>query len=173
MTLLQKQLAGTAGAFAAMVVAAIVFIFAPDMRPWFTLPDDNMGARLAFVATWLVWPGLMLLAGIHGAARRGFFADAIDGTRTPSNHSLEINLRYNVNTVEQIVLAAIAWAALAVVLPRDDLIVIPLMSILFVVGRVTFWIGYLLHPMARTFGMTLTVIPTIAAYVWLIWNALS
>jgi hypothetical protein len=34
-------------------------------------------------------------------------------TRTPSSHSFEINLRYNQNTLEQTVLAVIAWTGLA------------------------------------------------------------
>jgi hypothetical protein len=54
-------------------------------------------------------PGLCLLAGIGAAADRRFFsADAIDGTRTPQSRGLEVNLRYNRNTLEQTVLAAIA-----------------------------------------------------------------
>jgi len=173
MTLLQKQLMGAAGAFAALVVAGLSFAFQSTLLSPIALPADDPASRMAFVARWLVWPGLMLLAGIHGAARRGFFADAIEGTRTPGSHSLEINLRYNINTLEQLVLAAVAWAALAATLPSQHLVVIPMMSVLFVAGRVTFWIGYLVHPMARTFGMTLTVIPTIGAYAWLVYGQIA
>jgi len=112
-----------------------------------------------------------LLAGIIAAGRRGFIADAIEGTRTPANHGLEINLRYNQNTLEQTVLAAIAWGAMAPTLPRDALVVIAMMAFLFAFGRIAFWIGYLLHPLARAFGMVLTALPTIAAYVWLLQHA--
>jgi hypothetical protein len=75
-----------------------------------------------------------------------------------------------VNTVEQVVLAAIAWAALAVTLPHDRLVAIPSMAFLFAFGRVAFWIGYRLHPLGRAFGMTLTALPTLAAYGWLLWQ---
>jgi MAPEG family len=136
-----------------------------------TLPADDTASRLAYAAHWLILPGVTLLAGIIAAGRRGFIADAIDGTRTPSSHSLEINLRYNQNTLEQTLLAAVAWAALAVVLARDELGLIPVMAFLFAFGRITFWIGYLLHPLVRAFGMVLTALPTIAAYVWLVWHA--
>jgi hypothetical protein len=112
-----------------------------------------------------------LLAGIVAAGRRGFIADAIDGTRTPANHGLEINLRYNQNTLEQTVLVAIAWGAMAPLLPRDELVLIPAMAFLFAFGRITFWIGYLLHPLGRAFGMVLTAAPTLAAYVWLVSHA--
>jgi hypothetical protein len=45
------------------------------------------------------------------------------------------------------------------------------MASLFVGGRIAFWIGYLLHPLARAFGMVVTALPTIAAYVWLVQHA--
>jgi hypothetical protein len=40
-------------------------------------------------------------------------------------------------------------------------------------GRVAFWVGYLVHPTARAFGMVLTGLPTIAAYVWLVGDAVA
>jgi hypothetical protein len=42
--------------------------------------------------------------------------------------------------------------------------------LLVVLVCITFWIGYLLHPLARAFGMVLTVLPTLAAYLWLLWR---
>jgi hypothetical protein len=111
------------------------------------------------------------LAGVWAAARRGFIPDAIDGTRSPLSHSLEIYLRYNQNTLEQAALAAIAWVNLSMALPQERLVLIPAAAFLFGFGRVAFWIGNLINPMARAFGMVLTVLPTIAAYLWLVWRA--
>lgn len=171
--LLKKQLLGAAGAAGAIALVLVCWAQAPFLLQGIPLPPDDMASRLAFAAGWLLAPGWCLLAGVFGASRRGFYADAIEGTRTPSARTLEINLRYNQNTIEQTILAAIAWLGLAVVMPRDQLLLIAGMAILFAVGRVTFWIGYLLHPMARTFGMTLTVIPTTIAFAALTWIALS
>ena len=67
-------------------------------------------------------------------------------------------------------LAAIAWTALALVLPHASLVLIPALATLFLVGRASFWIGYLLHPMGRAFGMVLTVLPTLGALGWLLWR---
>lgn len=171
--LLGKQLVGGAGAAAAIACVLACWAYAPLLLRGIALPADDMASRLAFVAGWLLVPGWCLLAGVFGAARRGFYPDAIDGTRTPSAHTLEINLRYNQNTIEQAILAAIAWFGLAVVLPHHELVLIPGMAILFAIGRATFWIGYALHPIARTFGMTLTAIPTIIAFAVLTWMALA
>lgn len=171
--LFQKQLMGGAGAAGAIAVVLVCWANAPILLSGITVPADDVASRLAFAVGWLLLPGWCLLAGVFGASRRGFYADAIEGTRTPSARTLEINLRYNQNTIEQTVLAAIAWLGLAVVLPHDQLNLIAGIAILFAVGRITFWIGYLLHPMARTFGMTLTVVPTFIAFVALTWRAFS
>jgi hypothetical protein len=164
----RKQLVGMASALPAFVVVALTFDHASRLFSFVRLPADDVAARLAFVVKWMLLPGMCLLVGVIVAARRGFVPDAIDGTRTPASRSFEINLRYNQNTVEQILLACIAWAGLAIELPNAELLVIPAMAALFLVGRITFWIGYLLQPMGRSFGMVLTVVPTLVSYGWLI-----
>ena len=150
-----------------LLAAIAVLLVGRNARTWcggLVPPADDLATRLAFAAHWLLAPGSTLLVGIVNAGRRGLYADAIDGTRTPANRGLEIGLRYNQNTLEQVVLAAIAWPGLAVSASHANLAFIPAMALLFVVGRVTFWIGYLLYPTARAFGMTMTVLPTVVAY---------
>jgi hypothetical protein len=171
--MIRKQLFLILGAAPAFLAVILAWRLAPSLFASVALPADDTAARLAFAVHWLLLPGLTLLAGIMVAGRRGFVPDAIEGTRTPKSHSLEINLRYNQNTLEQTVLAAIAWAGLALALPHDRLVLIPAMASLFVLGRITFWIGYLLHPLARAFGMVLTALPTVVAYGWLAWRAVG
>src|SRR5476651_555307 len=129
----RKQLIGIICALAGVLTLALAWRLTG--LAGFGLAADDAASRLAFAAHWLLLPGLTLLAGIFGAARRGFYRDAIDGTRSPANYVLEITLRYNINTVEQVVLAAIAWAGLAAALPHDRLGLIPVLALLFVFGR--------------------------------------
>jgi hypothetical protein len=68
------------------------------------------------------------------------------------------------------VLAAIAWAGLALALPHEALTLIPAMAIVFIVGRALFWIGYLIAPAARALGLGLSAYPTFAALIWLAWR---
>jgi hypothetical protein len=171
--MIRKQLLLIAGAAPAFLVVFLVWRYAPRLFGHLALPAVDAAARLAFAARWLLLPGLTLLAGIAAAGRRGFYPDAIDGTPTPSSHGLKINLRYNRNTLEQTVLGAIAWTGLALALPHERLVLIPAMATLFAIGRIAFWIGYLLHPLARAFGMVLTAFPTLAAYAWLVWGAVG
>jgi hypothetical protein len=155
---------------AGMLLAVAVLLLFASGRIVFpvSLPLDDDASRLAFAAKWLLMPAFALLLGIGMVAnRRFFFSDAIDGTRAPESRSLEINLRYNQNTLEQTALVLIAWPLLALWLPADRLGLIPLLALLFGVGRIAFWIGYLIAPWARAFGFALTFYPTVAVYVWL------
>jgi hypothetical protein len=166
----RKQIVGIAGALPAFVVVALTVKHASYLFAFVSLPADNLAGRLAFAVRWMLLPGICLLFGVIVAGRRGFVPDAIDGTRTPASRSLEINLRYNQNTLEQMILACIVWASLATSLPTVSLVLIPAMATLFAIGRLAFWVGYLIHPMGRAFGMVVTVVPTIASYAWLLWN---
>jgi hypothetical protein len=166
----RKQLLILGGMLAAVAVGIIVVFNVDWGRPDPTPADA--GERLAFAARWLLVPGLALFAGIGLTANQRFLkADAIDGERRVESNSFEINLRYNQNTLEQAILAAVAWVNLALLLPVEDLGVIPRMAVLFGVGRAAFWLGYLYAPWARAFGMGLTAYPSFGALVFLLWAA--
>lgn len=171
--MVRKQILVAAG----MTLAVLVLILFASGRlalPQATLFIDDTASRLVFAAKWLLVPGFCLLAGIALAANRRFFsADGIDGTRAPASAALEINLRYNQNTLEQLMLAAVAWPVLAVLLPAHQLGLIPVLAAFFAAGRIAFWIGYLIAPWARAFGFALTFYPTVALYVWLAIRTLS
>jgi hypothetical protein len=118
-------------------------------------------------------PGLCLLVGVGVTANRRFFRpDLIDGQPPAPGGFVDINLRYNTNTLEQAVLAAIAWIGLALELRPQDLDLIPTFAVLFAAGRAAFWLGYLYAPWARAFGLGLSLYPSAAALVWLAFQVL-
>ena len=166
--MLRKQLLVLLGMLAAVLVILVAWqrgLVLSNVE----LPLDDPADRLAFVLRWLALPGAALLVGIGMVANRRFFtADAIDGNTATVSRSLQVNLRYNKNTLEQAVLVALAWPALALVLPQQQLAIIPVLAVFFVFGRAAFWIGYLAAPWARAFGFALTFYPTVAAYLWLL-----
>jgi hypothetical protein len=169
--MIARQLLVAAGIVVAVVVLWLAV--AGPLHPLIALPPDDPAQRLAFAVKWLLVPGFTLLAGIGVmAASRFFSSDAIDGTRTPGSATLEINLRYNQNTLEQAVLVIVAWPLLALYLPTNQLGLIPVLAVLFGFGRAAFWIGYLIAPWARAFGFALTFYPTAGALVWLLGKAL-
>jgi hypothetical protein len=161
--MLRKQLLIVLGMAAAVAVCLVTWRYAlgrGDAAP------VTAAARLALAVRWLLVPGLCLLAGIGMTANQRFLReDAIDGG--PAGGAFEINRRYNLNTLEQTVLAAIAWTGLSLQLAPRDLTVIPALAALFGAGRLAFWLGYLYAPWARAFGLGLTFYPTAATLVWL------
>jgi len=168
----RKQILVLAGIIPAAIVVALAWT--GSFGTLVPLPEDNPVARLSYALPWLLIPALALLAGIGMTGNTRFFsAEAIDGTRKPESNSLEINLRYNQNTLEQTVLAAIAWPLLALWLPLHQLGLIPVLSTLFGIGRAAFLIGYMIAPWARAFGMGLTFYPTVVALVWLVVRAVG
>jgi hypothetical protein len=170
--MLRKQLAVTLGAGAAIVLLLLTWSWLPALP--LPLPDgDDTAARLAFVAHWLLLPGLALFLGIAIVAKRRFFvADAIDGGPSKSR-LIEIALRYNTNTVEQTLLAAIAWLGLSLTLSHEMLKVVPAMAMSFLLGRILFFIGYLIAPVGRALGLGLTAYPTFVALIWLAWRMIA
>jgi hypothetical protein len=169
---LQKQLLVFAGMTAAIVVCVIFGLYVNWGAPH-PAPTDTAD-RLAFAFRWLLVPGFALFVGVgFTAGRRFFMPEAIDGQRRVESNSFEINQRYNQNTLEQLALASVAWLGLALVLPVEQLGVIARMAVMFGIGRVLFWGGYLYAPWARGFGMGLTSYPTFAALIYLAWTALT
>ena len=70
------------------------------------------------------------------------------------------------NTLEQAFVAVLAHLALATVSGPSPLAYVAGAVVLFCVGRICFLAGYPKGAGGRAFGIVLTVIPTLGAYVW-------
>jgi hypothetical protein len=169
--MLRKQLLIALGMLAAVAVCLLTVRHGlGGHRP----AEVTTADRLALAWRWLLVPGLCLLAGVGMTANQRFLrADAIDGGPAKRPGFMDINLRYNTNTLEQMMLAAVAWTGLALNLAPQNLSLIPSLAGLFAVGRAAFWIGYLYTPWARAFGLGLTAYPTFFALIWLAVRLLS
>ncbi|MDX1554689.1 MAG: MAPEG family protein [Xanthomonadales bacterium] len=155
-----------------MLICALAYRYGPGVAP--QPADTGFEGRLAFVGVWLLVPALAVLAfTIVTMLYRLFSPDAIAGTRRPASRYLEINIRVTQNTLEQAFLAAVAWFGLALALPAGQLALIPVLAVLFGVGRILFWVGYQLDPAWRAIGFGLTALPTAIALLWLGSVALS
>jgi hypothetical protein len=67
-----------------------------------------------------------------------------------------------------LVLAVVAHLALVTIVPADSIRAVAILVMLFVIGRVTFWIGYHVSGVARAFGFATTFYPTVAVYVFVV-----
>ena len=77
------------------------------------------------------------------------------------------------NTLEQTVLAVGAYLALAVTLRGRELVLIPVLAVLYLAGRGWFAVGYSGGAPGRAGGMVLTAAPTIGALLLASWLAIA
>ncbi len=145
-------------AFGCLAVTAIW------IAAWF-IPEQtaSLGARCWLLAASLLGPALSFAAGIIFIARHRFFHEgAINGQNPVQDLSLARARAYLANTVEQALLAALVYPALAFGLSPNCIAALPLCSIAFVVGRVGFAIGVGRPARHRAFGFALTFYSTMS-----------
>jgi uncharacterized MAPEG superfamily protein len=90
------------------------------------------------------------------------------GRMAKPNSALDINTRFILNTFEQFILYFIGNAGLAIYCPPQEARTLIILTALFLIGRVLFWVGYHFNPYLRAFGFGITFYPTVVVYLWLI-----
>jgi uncharacterized MAPEG superfamily protein len=89
--------------------------------------------------------------------------------RSPKpNSAVDINTKFILNTFEQFILYFIGNAGMALYCPPQEARSLIILTALFLLGRVLFWIGYHYNPYVRAFGFGITFYPTVAVFLWLI-----
>ncbi|MEH3041811.1 MAG: hypothetical protein PGN21_17365 [Sphingomonas paucimobilis] len=124
-------------------------------------PGHALADRLRALAVALAVVGLWSAAAIGNVARIRFFsALSIDGG--DADPAVAHGRAVAQNTLEQAVLAAIAYGALTLATDRSAFPV-AVLALCFSVGRAGFWAGYRRGTAARAFGFALTFYPTVLA----------
>lgn len=142
-------------------LAGVVFTFAFGVLGYFLFPvtipqTDSILTRLVYTIRWQMLPAFSLLTGVLCVMYKRFQSSAINPVLGRSEHIIEIHQRYIRNTTEQLVLHVIGQLVLCTYLTSQTLVVIPVCSLLFVIGRMTFWVGYIREPLKRMFGFMIT-----------------
>jgi hypothetical protein len=136
---------------------------------WHWQPDDwGIADRIALVLKDAVFALLPGVIGICIVAAQRLDPSMWVGRVAKPNSALDINTRFILNTFEQFTAYFVANAGLAMYCPPEEARSLPLLTALFVMGRILFWIGYHKNPYLRAFGFGITFYPTVAAFAWLI-----
>ena len=130
------------------------------------LPPELVGAaapmaladRLAFALKWDLLIFIWLAGSVGAVSQKRFWtpADRHGSAYSEASPAIIVRVANLQNTLEQTVLASGAYLILAVVLHDEELVLIPLLVLLFLVGRATFAVGYAKSPIGRAFGMAIT-----------------
>ncbi len=154
------------GSMIATLATLIGFIAAFSIAPSFANLPVELPERLAFAALCWAVPGFILLVAIMmvSTARR-FSAEDIGGQAAgPPSDRLAIKVAFLQNTLEQTVLAAGFYFALAAVAGGAWMALLPIAALLFAVGRILFYRGYPRGAQGRALGMALTMMPSALGY---------
>jgi len=146
--------------------AAAFFALAKYFWTW-TPEAWGIADRLALVikdAVVALTPGII---GICIVAAQRLDPSMFVGRVPKPNSPVDINNRFILNTFEQFTAYFIANAGLAMYCPIEEARTLPILTALFVLGRILFWVGYHKNPYLRAFGFGLTFYPTVAAFTWL------
>jgi len=148
-------------------VFAIAF-FSIGKLVWDWTPEAwGIADRLALVikdGVFALVPGVI---GICIVAAQRLDPNMWVGRMAKPNSALDINTRFILNTFEQFTAFFIANAGLAMYCPLSEARTLPILTALFVLGRILFWIGYHKNPYLRAFGFGITFYPTVGAFAWL------
>ena len=156
------------GMATALVTAALAIVVAPRWWPH-PLPDGaDPVTRLSFVILCDVFVFVWVVAIVGRIASQRFLSakDIAGSGLTVGGPTIRRTQAVLQNTLEQAAIAAPAHLALALLIPGHWLAILPVLVILFGLGRFFFWLGYAGGAGSRTFGFGLTFYPTVAAYVW-------
>jgi hypothetical protein len=168
MTRDQKIVAVGAASGVATMIAAVAGIY-------HLLPGNpglaDVSSRLAYALQANAIAVVPLLLGIITIGNNRFLSEAIDPTLRKEDVATQINSRVVENTMQQFVLFLVATTALSANLTSAQMRIILAAAIVFVIARITFWIGYRIHPLYRAFGMAATVYLNLGLLGFALWKA--
>lgn len=153
-----------------LLALAFIVMFLGLGYLWFPValgPLPGVADRVAFALRADVFVLSWLLAAVARVSNTRFYSpDDIGGSglSAPSER-IRVPLGILQNTLEQCVLAIGAHLALATVLEANEMALIPLLVVLFGIGRLAFWLGYKRGAGGRSFGFATTFYPTLGAYL--------
>jgi MAPEG family len=163
MPLSNKQQGVLRGMIAAVVLSVAGLTAGAMIYPEQWLPEDTGSERFSFAAQSVLFISLWLMISIGSLARHRFLTpEDIDGSGlTTGSNTAKMLQAVLQNTLEQTVLASLAYGAFAALAPVSLLGALPAATLLFLCGRALFWYGYANGAASRALGFALTFYSTV------------
>lgn len=139
------------------------------------LADLTRMGCLSVAAKSTLLPSVFLIFAIARLARQRFFCETdIDGSGlSQGTEQAKVLQSLIQNTLEQMALIVPVYFAWAMVMPIHTMIILPMVSILFALGRTLFFIGYQRGAASRALGFTLTFYPTVILFIIVVVTVLT
>jgi uncharacterized MAPEG superfamily protein len=149
----QKKVAiGAASGVATMALSVyLLYSLLPEIQGVTSLAE-----RLAFTLRMNVVAVIPFFIMMIFVGNGRFLSDAIDPTKHLETKALEINGRVADNTLQQTFVFFVGTLALSTFLTATSIKLIVALTIVFLIARTVFWIGYRIDPLYRAPGMAAT-----------------
>lgn len=147
--------------------SAVWFIATKLFVTWQPAAWDTLEDKLQLVVHDAVFAAIPMLVAIAVVAAQRLDPEMMVGHKVRPNSALDINSRFILNTAEQFVLYLIGQLGLMFYAPAQNAGTLVSLTVLWLFGRLLFWIGYHKNPLLRAFGFGITFYPTVIVYVWL------
>lgn len=122
--------------------------------------------RLETVLLALILPTVSYIIGIGRIASLRFFDESVSNPLIAANNfKLNAFKQYLSNTHEQLFLAVVVYLILSVTLPAQQLYLLLLFSLCFVIGRILFARGYTNGASGRSLGFALTFYSNVLGFI--------
>ena len=131
------------------------YTYAPFSTPSAT--KTTLLNRLVFALRWQLPCAASILIFIIITGNTRFLTSAINPLDLQDQGPVNVLGRILDNSEQQFLIHFVAIITMATIVEASSLQLIPAFSILFVIGRTAFTIGYLIHPMQRAFGMSINI----------------
>ena len=149
------------------IINIVTIYLGYNYLPFKSYKFEDVGERLAFALQWQTLSIGTLLFGVWRVANGRFYSRAYSPLSGDDQDKIAVHLRYLSNTLEQFIIFIIGQLILTTYLSDNQMKLVPILAVLFVIGRITFWIGYM-DPSEgntnRAFGFALNF--TINVWTW-------
>ena len=142
-----------------LAVATTISIFYGGYYHCLFIPLPDEASRAEYTLRWAFPPLLVLLSAILSVGIKRVATPAVNPLAN-NEHFVNLEKCFLANTLEQLVVWVLATGILVTYLSREEMRLVPLYSVAFVIGRVLFRIGYGIDPMKRGWGMWTNLLST-------------
>ena len=125
-----------------------------------SIPIPEPGEKLMYTLRYCAFPQavFLLFAIMRVGSKRG--STRAINPLAGNEHLIQTEKNILMNTVEQLLCFLLLVFALTTYLEPEEMRIIPLYSLSFIVGRILFMIGYTINPKYRSFGIAINFFAT-------------
>lgn len=157
------------GFVATLFLFIVLFSIVPK-----TVEEVILAERLKLGIASLVFPGAFLLLMVLRVGSQRFGNESENPIKLEANsEGMKIDIRVLANSHEQLTIFAINTLALSVLLPFQYLSLVPIYSVVFVIGRLIFWVTYRKNFLWRAPGFAMSTLPAVVGFGYCCFLVLS